>query len=100
MRKTLLLTAALGLTACGTVSPRIRIENRLVEFGFSEDKAECMGHELDHRLERDDLNAVADFVGELNAAGSPGETLDAILGIENGRAAAAIAASGAVCAFQ
>ncbi|MEZ5894179.1 MAG: hypothetical protein R3C58_13680 [Parvularculaceae bacterium] len=100
MKKILLLSAAVMLAACGTVSPRIRIENRLVEFGFSEDKAHCMGNELDERLDRKELKDVADFVGNLNAAGTAGETLDAILSIDNGRAAAAIAASGVACAFN
>lgn len=101
MKKFVLIAAALvAVSACGTVSPRIRIENRLVEFGFSKNKAHCMGNELDERLKRDDLKDVADFVGEINAAGSPGQTLDAILSIDNGRAAAAIAASGVACAFE
>ncbi len=96
----LIAMIALTFAACATVSPRLRIENRFVEFGLSEKKAECMGKELDERLDREDLKAVADFVGNLNAAGSAGETLDALLGIDNARAAAAIAAAGVACAFR
>jgi hypothetical protein len=96
----LIALIALAFAACATVSPRLRIENRFVEFGLSEDKAKCMGNELDDRLDRNDLKAVADFVGNLNAAGSAGETLDALLGIDNARAAAAIAAAGVACAFR
>ncbi|PQA88571.1 hypothetical protein [Hyphococcus luteus] len=100
MKKISLVFAALGVAACATLSPRVRIENRFVELGLSENKAECMAHELDERLDRDNMKAVADFVGELNAAGSAGGVLDAMLGIDNARAAAAIAASGVACAFE
>ena len=90
----------LALSACATVSPRQRIENRFVEFGLSENKADCMGDELDERLDRNDLKDVADFIGGLNAAGSAGEILDALLSIDNAPAAAAIAAAGVACAFR
>ncbi|MEO1135763.1 MAG: hypothetical protein AAFW68_04005 [Pseudomonadota bacterium] len=100
MRTGLFLLLAFSIAACATVSPRKRIENRFVEFGLSDNKAECMASELDDRLDRDDLRAVADFVGNLNAAGSAGETLDALLSIDNARAAGAIAAAGVACAFS
>ncbi|WDI32455.1 hypothetical protein PUV54_04510 [Hyphococcus flavus] len=100
MNKLILLIAAFSLAACATVSPRKRIENRLMEFGLSEDKAECMGNELDDRLDRGDMKAVADFIGNINAASSPGEGLDALLSIDNARAAGAIARSSVACAFR
>lgn len=90
----------LSLGACATLSPRKRIENRFVEFGLSPEKADCMGDELDERLDRSDLTAVADFIGNVNEAGSPGEGLDALLSIDNPRAAAAIARAGLACAFS
>lgn len=100
MRTSLFLLLAFSIAACATLSPRKRIENRFVEFGLSDNKAECMASELDDRLDREDLSAVADFVGNVNAAGSAGETLDALLSIDNARAAGAIAAAGVACAFS
>lgn len=100
MKRFYLSLAVLALAACATLSPRARIENRFVELGLSEHRASCMARELDDRLDREDMKAVADFVGELNAAGTAGGVLDALLGIDNGRAAAAIAASGVACAFE
>ena len=87
------------VAACATLSPRIRIENRLQELGMSENRAECLASELDERLDRGDLESVAEFVGELNAASSAGQTLDALLSIDNPRAASAIARAGVSCAF-
>lgn len=89
----------LMLAACATISPRVRIENRLVQFGLSHQRAACMADELDERLDRGDLAAVADFVGNLNDATSAGEALDALLAIDNPRAAAAIARASIACAF-
>jgi len=97
-----ILIALIGLTiaACATVSPRIRVENRFQELGLSEKKAKCMANEIDDRLDRKDMKAVAEFVGNLNAAESAGQTLDALLSIDNARAAGAIAAAGVACAFN
>ncbi len=100
MKKTCLILAVITLAACATVSPRMRIENRFVELGFSEGKATCMANELDERLDREKMKSVADFVGELSAAESAGGVLDALLGIDDAGAAAAIAASGVACAFE
>ena len=96
---TVIAGISLLIVACATVSPHARIENRLVEFGFSEERADCLAEELDERLDRSDMQAVADFIGDLNAASSPGETLDALISIDNPRAAAAIARAGVACAF-
>ena len=99
--RNIVVTAGMMLlvAACATLSPRIRIENRLQELGMSENRAECLASELDERLDRGDLESVAEFVGELNAASSAGETLDALLSIDNPRAASAIARAGVSCAF-
>ncbi len=100
LRTGLLLVSAFAMTACATVSPRLRIENRFMELGLSERKASCMAHELDKRLDRDDMRDVADFIGRLNKASSTGENIDALLSIDNARAAGAIAASGLACTFD
>ena len=99
--RNIVVTAGMILlvAACATLSPRIRIENRLQELGMSENRAECLASELDERLDRGDLESVAEFVGELNAASSAGQTLDALLSIDNPRAASAIARAGVSCAF-
>ncbi|WP_425410196.1 hypothetical protein [Hyphococcus sp.] len=99
LKKLIVLFPALALAACATISPRLAIENRFVELGLSERRAECMANELDRRLDRSDMNAVADFVGELNAADTTGNVIDALLGIDNARAAGAIATAGVSCAF-
>ena len=91
--------AFMGLAACATASPRADLEDQLLALGFSTDRAECFADELDERLEREDLRDVADFVASLNEAASPGEGLDALLSIDNPRAATAIARAGISCAF-
>jgi len=88
------------ISACAAVSPRARIENRFLEFGVSENRANCLARELDERLDRDDLADVADFIGSLNEATSAGSALDALLGIDNASAAAAIVPSGIACTFS
>ncbi|MEO1242966.1 MAG: hypothetical protein AAFX54_13750 [Pseudomonadota bacterium] len=98
-RIAVLAGVVLLVAACATLSPRIRIENRLQELGMSENRAECLASELDERLDRGDMEAVAEFVGELNEASSAGETLDALLSIDNPNAASAIARAGLACAF-
>lgn len=99
LKKVIFAFAVLSLAACATLSPRARIENRLVEIGLSERKAGCMANELDDRLGREDLSEVADFLGDVNEASADGENYDALLSIDNARAAAAIAAAGLACAF-
>ena len=90
---------ALCAAACASLSPRSEVEARFVDFGLSSQRAGCLADELNDRLDRRDMKSVADFVGGLNAAGSPGQALDALLAIENPRAAAAIGAAGISCAF-
>jgi len=99
-RLAFLAAAAIAVTACATASPRSHIENRLIKFGLSEHRAECLALELDERLDRDDMNVVADYVGGLNRANSPREALSALLDIDNSKAATAIARAGIVCAFE
>lgn len=100
MKYSAVILSVLLLAACATISPRVRIEKRLVELGLSEQRSKCLASELDDRLDRSDLEDVADFVGELNAASTAGETLDALLSIDNPRAATAIARAGIACAFH
>ena len=68
--------AALGFilmaAACATISPVSRIEAQLVDLGVSNARAECLAETLDEELERDDLNASADFLEGLKS-GKPAE---------------------------
>lgn len=92
--------AALLLASCATVSPQMRIADRLFELGLSEQRADCLADALDERLDREDLSDVADFLGNLNAADSAGGALDAMLSIDNPRIATAIARASVSCAFN
>lgn len=96
----LMAFGSIALTAaCATISTRSRIESELQSLGLSESRAECLAHDLDDNLDRDDLNAVANFLRDLNRSGSPDDALEALLSIDNPRAAAAIARSGVTCAL-
>jgi len=95
-----LLGAFLMVAACATVSPRLRIEDRLFELGLSQERAECLADQLDERLDRRDLRDVADFLADLNDAGSAGGALDALLSIDNPRIVASIGRASVACAFN
>ena len=98
--KYLALVAIAGIVGgCATLSPASRIESQLVSLGVSKPRAICLSEELDRRLDRKDLNDVADFLENLNRAQSPGGALDALLSIDNADAAAAIASAGLSCAL-
>lgn len=99
--RSLIGLAALGLFASGCVtSPVADIENAFVDFGLSPERASCLAGELKDRLDREDLRDVAEYIGTLNRVTSPGEALDALLSIDNPRAASAIARAGIDCAFN
>ena len=101
MQKHILFAGAAALlAACATVSPRADVESRFIDFGLTPERAACLAGELDDRLDRNDLIDVANFVGGLSAASSAGEALDALLAIDNPRAASAIARAGISCAFN
>lgn len=97
----IMLGAAMMLAsaACVTMSPASRIEKQLKSLGVADARAECLSEELDRNLDSRDLKDVADFLEGLNRAQGPGQALDALLRIDNPRAAAAIASAGIVCAF-
>lgn len=94
-----LLSLVTLVAACATLSPRSAIENRFVELGVSPSRAECLADDLDERLDRDELGNVADFLENLNEAGSAGGALDALLAIDDPNIAAAIARASVSCAF-
>lgn len=100
MRLFTMILAISIISACATVSPRAKLVDRFMEFGFSEDRAFCLADELDQRLDRDDLSDVAYYVDGLNNVDTAREALDALLRIDNPRAVAAIGAAGLSCAFN
>lgn len=101
-RKATILLICLGfagvLGGCATTS-QVSLADRFVAFGLSAERSDCLAGELVDRLESDDVNAVVEFMDGLNSAGSAGETLDALLSIDNPAAASAIARAGISCAF-
>lgn len=94
------LAPGLLLAACATLSPAARVEKQLVGLGVSKERADCLADELDDHLGRGDLKDVADFLDGLNRAQTPGRTLDALLSIDNPRAAGAVASAAVACAFS
>ncbi len=90
---------AVAGAACATLSPRSRIEQELISLGLGEPRAECIADELADDLDRDDLKDIAEFLDDFGRAGSAGGAVDALLRIENPRAAAAAAGAGIVCAL-
>jgi hypothetical protein len=101
MKKLLAISGlAAMVAACASLSPHARVEKRFVEFGLTEERAGCLADELDDRLDREDLAAVADYIDGLNNVDEPGEALNALLRIENPRAVAAIAPASLACALN
>lgn len=70
-----------------------------MEFGISPKRADCLAGELSDRLDRQELSDVAEFLDNMNRASSAGGALDALLKIDNPKAAAAVAGAGISCAF-
>ena len=99
MRRTLALAALPALAACATVATAT-IESRLVDLGLSEERAGCMGDELNARLDDDDLTKLARHMVTLSRADSPGQVVDAVAGIDDFTIARAVVASGTACLFS
>ena len=95
----LVIFLAFAAAACATGFGAARLERQFVDLGFSADRAGCLAGELDERLEDDDMRAVSGFLDGLNQASTPGQSLDALVSIDNPDAAAAIARSALACAF-
>lgn len=101
MRVTRFLITAMGISvaACATLTPVGRIEQRLRTLGLSEPSARCFAHGLDQRLDDKDLAGVARFLDTLRPHGGEGATIKSLSGVDNPRAASAIAATALSCAF-
>jgi|GEM_PF-5835056 len=90
----------LAFTASCASSPQGRIESRLINIGVDSANAECLASELNTKLDRQELNSVADFLDGLDRSDSPGEAIDALLSIDDPRAAAGVARAGISCALE
>ncbi len=88
-----------GALASCTTGARLTIENRLAAIGLPAGQAACMANQLEERLSSEDLQDVARYTLTLSRAESAGETIDALMQIENPSAVAAIGASGVSCIF-
>lgn len=96
--------AAIGLlmvaTACASAGSRGGIEQRLVKVGVDANTADCLAGELVDKLDRQELNAVSDFLDGLDRSETPGAALDALLSIDDPSAAAGVARAGISCALE
>jgi hypothetical protein len=97
-----LIIAALAASACASMSPASRLENRFIAFGMEPPMAACLAGELDEDLTGRELGAVADFLERFEDAdrGRPGAAIDAVMSMDNPEIVASIAAAGIACAFR
>lgn len=98
--KHLLPAMLLALTASCATSGAGRLEQQLISIGLSPDRAGCLTNELQERLDRREINEISSFLDGVNRASTPGETLDALLSIDDPNSSKAIASAGISCAFQ
>lgn len=61
------MAVALAIAACAT--PRVRIADKLVDYGFDRSTASCVGNELEDRLSNRQLRTLADLVTGLQRDG-------------------------------
>lgn len=101
MKKVALGAALMMLVAAcaSTLSPRDRIFDQLIGFGFSDKRATCVSDELDMRLARDELSNVADFFSGLNDIDGFAGLRSAILSIDDPDTAQASARAFLACVF-
>ncbi|MBY0423855.1 MAG: hypothetical protein K2Q06_16240 [Parvularculaceae bacterium] len=103
MRRALLtmtaMAAAGAATGCATLTPAASIEQRLVTLGLSRSAAQCFATGLDDRLETDDLRGVARFLDGIRPNRSAEKIVESLGGIDNPRAAKAIASTAISCAL-
>lgn len=100
MTRLIFMTALFAMAAaCATLSPQSRIENRFIDLGLSKDRAECLAFEIDDRLDRREMDIVADYLDGIDRADSAREVLSALADIDNSEAATAIARAAIACAF-
>ncbi len=99
MNRLIIAGAALAAGLASCASPKGAVRSELVELGLSDNRAACVAEEFSARLEPADVKAVANFLKELNKSESAGNALDALLRIDNPRAAAVAPIAGVSCAI-
>ena len=87
------------IASCAT-SGTSRLQQQFIAIGLSPDRAECLVGELSERLNRKDIKEISGFLDGVNRAQTAGETLDAVLAMDNAAVTKAMASSGVACAFR
>jgi hypothetical protein len=96
MRLAALGIASLAIASCASHALDT-IENRLVSIGLSPDHAACMADDLHRRLSSDDVRDLARYARSLSRSETTLEAIDALRGVDNPRAVAAVAQSAIRC---
>ncbi len=96
----IILLLAMSLTACA--SPRKQVAGELRDLGVGKRGAECMAHEMDDRLRKREMKALAKFLDGVNAVSDdrkrrPGKVAILFAGIENPVIARAAAKASVSC---
>jgi hypothetical protein len=100
MRIVGIVISAAALGACATLSPLSRIEARLIEFGFSRPMAECFADGLGDKLDRRQLDGVADLLDGFENDRKPEQAIERLgRGAGNPEIAGAIASTAFSCAI-
>lgn len=99
MTRIALIAASAGvLGACTTFSALSRIEQRLIQFGFSRPIAECITQGLDDKLEPRQLNGVADLLEGFENDRKPEQAIERLgRGVGDPKIAAAVASTTFSC---
>lgn len=90
----------MSLAAC--TSPRKQVAGELRDLGLGKRSAECMAHEIDDRLRKKEMEALAKFLDGVGAVSGdrqrrPGRIAILFAGIENPVIAEAAAKAGVSC---
>jgi len=100
MKKFFILHILLITANCAANGGANRLKQQFLAIGLSPDRTTCLVEELDDRLDQQDIREISSFLDDINRSNSAGETLDALLSIDNPDVATAIAKSGISCAFS
>lgn len=95
-----ILLLAMSLAAC--TSPRKQVAGEFRDLGMGKRSAECMAHEMDDRLRKREMKALAKFLDGVDAVSDdrkrrPGKIAILLAGIENPVIAGAAAKAGVRC---
>ena len=98
MKKIMIAAALLiGASACASTGA---IEGQLVDLGVPKSRAECIADKMGEELDGSDLADVSRFLKELKDSNTAGNSLDALLNMDNPKAAAVAASATVQCTFS